>query len=157
MTQTLTYKILQKHLVEGELKAGQPIGIRIDQTLTQDATEPPHFCCLNRWVPPGYRRRYLSAMSITTWPNSDRKTTMTIFICRASRPKAAFISPVPAMASAIRCTWSVCRPGATLLGSDSHTPLRRYRKLGHWRRRNGRGGGDGRRAVLPDLPEGHRR
>ncbi|MHC4997437.1 MAG: aconitase family protein, partial [Planctomycetota bacterium] len=38
MAQTLTHKILQKHLVEGELKAGEPIGIRIDQTLTQDAT-----------------------------------------------------------------------------------------------------------------------
>ena len=38
MNLTLTYKILQKHLVEGELKAGNPIGIRIDQTLTQDAT-----------------------------------------------------------------------------------------------------------------------
>ena len=38
MGQTLTYKILKEHLVEGELKAGTEIGIRIDQTLTQDAT-----------------------------------------------------------------------------------------------------------------------
>ena len=38
MARTLTYKILQKHLVEGELKAGEPFGIRIVQTLTQDAT-----------------------------------------------------------------------------------------------------------------------
>jgi aconitate hydratase len=36
--QTLTYKILGKHLVEGKLAAGEQIGIRIDQTLTQDAT-----------------------------------------------------------------------------------------------------------------------
>ena len=35
---TLTEKILKAHLVEGELVKGQEIGIRIDQTLTQDAT-----------------------------------------------------------------------------------------------------------------------
>ncbi|MCP4259159.1 MAG: aconitate hydratase [Planctomycetes bacterium] len=38
MGQTLTYKILGKHLIEGKLVAGEQIGIRIDQTLTQDAT-----------------------------------------------------------------------------------------------------------------------
>ena len=35
---TLTEKILHEHLVTGEMKKGAPIGIRIDQTLTQDAT-----------------------------------------------------------------------------------------------------------------------
>ena len=34
----LTYRILQNHLVEGALTAGAEIGIRIDQTLTQDST-----------------------------------------------------------------------------------------------------------------------
>ena len=38
MGQTLTYKILKEHLIEGELSAGKEIGIRMDQTLTQDAT-----------------------------------------------------------------------------------------------------------------------
>ena len=38
MKQTLIYKILAQHLAEGRLGAGQQIGIRIDQTLTQDAT-----------------------------------------------------------------------------------------------------------------------
>jgi len=38
MKETLTEKILKKHLVEGEYKKGQEIGIRIDQTITQDAT-----------------------------------------------------------------------------------------------------------------------
>ena len=35
---TLTEKILKAHLVEGELIRGNEIGIRIDQTLTQDST-----------------------------------------------------------------------------------------------------------------------
>src|SRR5436190_4433661 len=34
----LTRKILDEHLVEGELEPGKPIGLRIDQTLLQDAT-----------------------------------------------------------------------------------------------------------------------
>ena len=35
---TLTEKILSAHRVEGEMKKGTAIGIKIDQTLTQDAT-----------------------------------------------------------------------------------------------------------------------
>jgi aconitate hydratase len=34
----LTRKILEDHLVDGELKPGEPIGLRVDQTLLQDAT-----------------------------------------------------------------------------------------------------------------------
>ena len=36
--QSLTYKILKQHLVKGKLEAGSPIEIKLDQTLTQDAT-----------------------------------------------------------------------------------------------------------------------
>ncbi|MBR2916740.1 MAG: aconitate hydratase, partial [Clostridia bacterium] len=35
---TLTEKILNAHIVDGEAVRGSEIGIRIDQTLTQDAT-----------------------------------------------------------------------------------------------------------------------
>ena len=35
---TVAEKVLKKHLVKGELKRGSEIEIRIDQTLTQDAT-----------------------------------------------------------------------------------------------------------------------
>ena len=38
MGDSLTYKILKKHIVEGDLKAGEFISINIDQTLTQDST-----------------------------------------------------------------------------------------------------------------------
>ena len=38
MGQTQCYKILSEHLVSGELKRGESISIKIDQTLTQDAT-----------------------------------------------------------------------------------------------------------------------
>ncbi len=38
MGKSLTYKILENHLVEGELIPGEEIGIRIDHALLQDAT-----------------------------------------------------------------------------------------------------------------------
>ncbi|QGK69920.1 aconitate hydratase [Allosaccharopolyspora coralli] len=38
MPRTLAHQLLAEHLVEGELVAGSQIAIRIDQTLTQDAT-----------------------------------------------------------------------------------------------------------------------
>src|SRR5690554_4368019 len=38
MGKCLTYKILENHLLAGELKLGNEITIKIDQTLTQDST-----------------------------------------------------------------------------------------------------------------------
>lgn len=38
MAKTMCYKILESHLLDGELKKGESITIRIDQSLTQDAT-----------------------------------------------------------------------------------------------------------------------
>jgi predicted aconitate hydratase len=38
MADSLTTKILKEHLVEGDLKPGSPIALRVDQTLLQDAT-----------------------------------------------------------------------------------------------------------------------
>src|SRR5438128_4602650 len=38
MTENLTRQILSQHLVDGELTPGTPIGVRVDQTLLQDAT-----------------------------------------------------------------------------------------------------------------------
>ena len=38
MGMTIAEKILKAHLVDGEMVKGQEIGLRIDQTLTQDAT-----------------------------------------------------------------------------------------------------------------------
>lgn len=38
MGYTLAEKVIKEHLIEGEMKPGAEIGIRVDQTLTQDAT-----------------------------------------------------------------------------------------------------------------------
>jgi homoaconitase/3-isopropylmalate dehydratase large subunit len=36
--QNVTQKLIESHLVEGEMEAGTEVGLRVDQTLTQDAT-----------------------------------------------------------------------------------------------------------------------
>src|SRR5580765_9046649 len=38
MAQNVTQKLIEAHLVEGEMTPGTEIGLRVDQTLTQDAT-----------------------------------------------------------------------------------------------------------------------
>ena len=38
MGKTLAQKIIAEHLVSGQMNVGKDIGLRIDQTLTQDAT-----------------------------------------------------------------------------------------------------------------------
>jgi aconitate hydratase len=38
MAKNVTQKLIESHLIEGELKPGQEIGIKIDQALLQDAT-----------------------------------------------------------------------------------------------------------------------
>src|SRR5213080_3726881 len=38
MAGSLSHQILEEHLVEGDLKPGEPISLRVDQTLLQDAT-----------------------------------------------------------------------------------------------------------------------
>ena len=38
MSSNVAQKLIEAHLMHGDMKAGQEIGIRIDQTLTQDAT-----------------------------------------------------------------------------------------------------------------------
>ena len=38
MSSNVTQKLIHAHLLHGDMKPGEEIGIRIDQTLTQDAT-----------------------------------------------------------------------------------------------------------------------
>ena len=47
MGKTLAYKILEDHLLEGELRPGEEITIKMDQTLTQDSTGT-----MEEWVKP---------------------------------------------------------------------------------------------------------
>ena len=97
---TLTEKILKAHLVEGEMVKGSEIGIRIDQTLTQDATGTMAYLEFEAMGVPRVRtERTLSRTAL--------KMQMTTALSAASQRSTAFIFPVPATVSAIRYIWSV--------------------------------------------------
>lgn len=120
---TLTEKILSAHLVEGELIPGTPIGIRIDQTLTQDATGTMAWLQFEALGLKQVRtERSVSYVDHNTLQTSFENADDHAFLQSAARKFGAVFS---------RLGNGIChqvhlerfgRPGATLLGSDSHTP-----------------------------------
>jgi len=123
MAQTLTYKILQKHLVEGELKAGEPIGIRIDQTLTQDATGTTAFLLFESMgtarVQTELSVSYVDHNMSQFGPenHNDHLYLKTI----AAKSGVYHSRPGNGICHQVHLE-RFGKPGATLLGSDSHTP-----------------------------------
>ncbi|MFZ0035305.1 MAG: aconitate hydratase, partial [Sedimentisphaerales bacterium] len=123
MGQTLTYKILAEHLVEGKIAEGQEIGIRIDQTLTQDATGTTAFLLFES-TGAGRVKTQLSASYIDhniagfgPENHNDHLYLQTV---------AAKMGVYHSRAGNGICHQvhleRFAKPGATLLGSDSHTP-----------------------------------
>lgn len=123
MGDSLAYKILKSHLVEGVCKPGNPIAIRIDQTLLQDATGT---CAALEFeamgVPRVRTKRSLCYvdhnMLQTGFENADDHRFLQSFSARYglyfSRPGNGICHQVHTERFAV--------PGQTLLGSDSHTP-----------------------------------
>ena len=123
MQKTLTYKILEKHIVEGQLEAGKPIGIRIDQTLTQDATGTTAFLLFES-MGIGRVRTELSVSYVDhnmsqfgPENHNDHLYLQTI----AARSGVYHSRPGNGICHQVHLE-RFGRPGATLLGSDSHTP-----------------------------------
>jgi aconitate hydratase len=123
MALNVSQKLLQSHLLEGELLAGEMIGIRIDQTLTQDATGTLVMLELEAM---GLRRartevsvQYVDHNLIQTdHKNADDhlflQSACERFGIWYSRPGNGVSHPVHMQYFG--------KPGKTLLGSDSHTP-----------------------------------
>ena len=123
MKGTISGKILESHLVEGSLEKGKEIGIRIDQTLTQDATGTLvylEFMALGiDQVRTELSVSYVDHNMLQTGPeNADDH----IFLkdC-ASRFGVYFSRPGNGICHQIHLE-RFAVPGKTLLGSDSHTP-----------------------------------
>ncbi len=123
MSQTLTYKILQNHLVDGVLKAGQPIGIRIDQTLTQDATGTTAFLLFESMgvgrVRTDLSVSYVDHNMAQFGPENHNDH---LYLQSVARKSGVWHSrPGNGICHQVHLE-RFGRPGATLLGSDSHTP-----------------------------------
>ncbi len=116
-------KLISKHLVEGEMIPGQEIGIRIDQTLTQDATGTMaylEFEAMNiTHVKTELSVSYVDHNTIQIgFENADDhrflKTVAAKHGIKYSRPGNGICHQVHLERFGI--------PGKSLLGSDSHTP-----------------------------------
>jgi len=121
--QTLVYKILSEHLVDGNLAAGRQIGIRIDQTLTQDATGTTAFLLFESMgtgrVKTDLSVSYVDHNIAGFGPenHNDHLYLQTI----AAKSGVYHSHPGNGICHQVHLE-RFGRPGATLLGSDSHTP-----------------------------------
>jgi len=123
MSLNLTHKLIREHLVAGKMQPGQEIAVRIDQTLTQDATGTLVMLELEAM---GLRRartelsvQYVDHNIIQAdTKNPDDHVFLESAAARFglwfSRPGNGVSHPVHMHHFGI--------PGKTLLGSDSHTP-----------------------------------
>lgn len=123
MAKSLTYKILESHLVEGELKPGSPIGIRIDQTLTQDATGTTAFLLFESMgtarVQTELSVSYVDHNMSQFGPENHNDHLYLQSI--ASKSGVYHSRPGNGICHQVHLE-RFGRPGRTLLGSDSHTP-----------------------------------
>lgn len=123
MTLSLTYKILKDHLIEGTLEQGREIGIRIDQTLTQDATGTTCFLLFESMGLDRVRAKlavsYVDHNMAQFGPENQNDH---LYLQSISRKVGAYHSrPGNGICHQVNLE-RFARPGWTLLGSDSHTP-----------------------------------
>ncbi|WP_459479818.1 aconitate hydratase [Clostridium saccharoperbutylacetonicum] len=123
MGDNLVYKILKSHIVEGELKAGEPIALKIDQTLTQDSTGTMAYLQLEAMGIDRVKTKKSVAfidhnMLQQGFENADdHKFIQTV----ASKYGVYFSKPGNGICHQIFLE-RFATPGDTLIGSDSHTP-----------------------------------
>ena len=123
MGYTIAQKIIKNHLVSGEMKVGTEIGLRIDQTLTQDATGTMAYLQLEAMgierVKTELSVAYIDHNTLQAgFENADDhryiQTVTKKHGIRFSRPGNGICHQVHLERFSV--------PGKTLIGSDSHTP-----------------------------------
>ncbi len=120
---TLTEKILKAHVVDGEFIKGSEIGIKIDQTLTQDATGTMAYLEFEAMgVPRVKTERSVAYIDHNTLQSGFENADDHRFIGSVCKKHGIYFS---------RPGNGICHqvhlerfgiPGKTLIGSDSHTP-----------------------------------
>ncbi len=120
---TLTEKIIKAHLVSGEMNKGEEIALRIDQTLTQDATGTMAYLQFEAMGIPRVKTElsvaYVDHNTLQAgFENADDhrylQTVTKKHGIRFSRPGNGICHQVHLERFGV--------PGKTLIGSDSHTP-----------------------------------
>jgi aconitate hydratase len=123
MGNTITEKIIERHLVSGEMKTGAEIGIRIDQTLTQDATGTMAYLEFEAMGLGRVKTQVsVSYVDHNTMQEDFRNMDDHVYLQTAAKKYGVrFSRPGNGICHQLHLErFSI--PGSTLLGSDSHTP-----------------------------------
>lgn len=123
MKLNLAQKIIQAHLVQGDLTPGSPIALRIDQTLTQDATGTMAYLQFEALGIPRVKTELSVSyvdhnMLQSGFENADDHRFLQSI---ASKHGIYFSRPGNGICHQVHLE-RFGAPGKTLLGSDSHTP-----------------------------------
>ena len=120
---TLSEKILDAHLVEGTPRAGEQVAIRMDQTLTQDATGTMAYLQFEAMGVPDIKTELsVSYVDHNTLQTGFENADDHLYLQSIAERFGLYFS---------RAGNGICHqvhlerfgiPGKTLLGSDSHTP-----------------------------------
>lgn len=123
MGKTLAEKIIKKNLVSGDLKAGEEISMKIDYTLTQDSTGTMAYLQFEAMGTPRVKtKKSVAYIDHNTLQSGFENADDHKFIETVAKKHGIYLS---------RPGNGICHqvnlerfgvPGATLLGSDSHTP-----------------------------------
>lgn len=123
MGYTIAQKIIKSHLLSGNMKVGEQIGLKVEQTLTQDATGTMAYLQLEalniRRVKTELSVAYVDHNTLQAgFENADDhryiQTVAKKYGIRFSRPGNGICHQVHLE--------RFSRPGKILIGSDSHTP-----------------------------------
>ncbi|MEX0722207.1 MAG: aconitate hydratase [Balneolaceae bacterium] len=119
----VTQKLIKSHLVEGEMKPGEEIGIRIDQTLTQDATGTLVMLELEAMdLAKSQTEVSCQYVDHNLLQTDSKNPDDHLFLKSASDRFGIWYSrPGNGVSHAVHGE-HFARPGKTLAGSDSHTP-----------------------------------
>lgn len=120
---TLAEKILKAHTVSGEFEKGKEIGLKIDQTLTQDATGTMAYLEFEAMGIPRVRtEKSVAYIDHNTLQSGFENADDHRFIGSVAKKHGIFFSrPGNGICHQVHLE-RFGKPGKTLIGSDSHTP-----------------------------------
>ncbi|MBI2822039.1 MAG: aconitate hydratase, partial [Acidobacteria bacterium] len=123
MPQSVAHKLIRSHLVDGVMQPGREIGLRIDQTLTQDATGTLVMLELEAMGLERVRTELSAQYVDHNLIQEDHKNPDDhLFLQSACRRFGVWYSRAGNGVSHPVHQERFGKPGKTLLGSDSQTP-----------------------------------
>lgn len=123
MAQTLSHKIIGAHLLKGDPVPGNEVTLRVDQTLTQDSTGTMVYLQLDALEPDAIRTDLSIAyidhnLMQAGYENADDHAFIKS-VCK--KYGIHYVKPGGGICHQVHLE-RFAKPGATLIGSDSHTP-----------------------------------